>query len=85
MSFVAEGAHGAMAGDEADIVPKGEQLLADGAHQGLVVALGKIGTAYAAIEQHITNEGETFLLAEKHHMARGMAWTMDDFQGDLAH
>ncbi len=47
-----------MAGDESNVITKGEQLLADGFQQGFVIAFRKIRASDGAAEQHITDKGK---------------------------
>ena len=62
-----------MTGDEHRVVTHGLQALGDAVEQILVIALRKIGAAYAAGKQHVTYKSAFQLWRIKHHMARGVA------------
>jgi len=71
-----EGALRPVAGDEHRVVAHGPQALRDAVDQMLVIALGEIGAADAAGEQHIANKRAVHLGRIKHHMPRRVARAM---------
>src|SRR5256885_399338 len=66
LALAAEAAFGAVARDEHGLVAHGPQALDDAVDQLLVVALGKVGAADAAREQHVSHEGAVDLRRMEH-------------------
>ena len=67
-SFTSKGAFRSVPWNEHRVVTHGPQALGDAVDQVLVVASWKIGTAYAASKQHITDKSTLDLWRIKHHM-----------------
>ena len=78
--LTAKGALGTMAGDEHRVVAHGPQALGDAVDQILVVALGEIGAANAASEQHIADKSALYFGRIKHHVSWGVPWAVAHLQ-----
>ncbi len=74
-----------MAGDERDVIPQREQLVADRTHQVCVVAAWKVGAADRSLEQHVSHPGQALALVQEYHVPRCMARTVEDLQGLFTH
>ena len=74
-----------MARDKDNLVTQRQQGFSDRLYQGGVITAWEVGAAYAAGEQHITNPGEFFGLAEQDDVARSVARTEIDLQLAVAH
>ena len=73
-----------MAGNEHRVVAHGPQALGDAVNQILVIALRKIGAAYAAGKQHITHKRAFQFGRIKHHMTRGVSRAVAHLQAVCA-
>src|SRR5436190_22040603 len=70
LAFLADGAHGAVAADEDEVVAERQELGLDGVDQGGVVAVGEVGAADGAAKQHVADEREALRGIDQHHRAR---------------
>jgi len=66
--------------DEAHVVAEREQLLADRRQQCRMVAAWKIGAADRALEQHVSDEGESRLGLVEHHVTGSVAGAVQHFE-----
>lgn len=73
-----------MAWNERHVVAQRPKPIPDGMDELIVIPARQVGAAYGASEQHIADQGQAPLAMEIHHMALGMARTMQDFQNLLA-
>ncbi len=69
-----------MAGEDAGFVGQGQDLLADAADQGGVVAAGQVGAANTAPEDDIAAEEQIFPRAVEEHVAGRMTRRVADFE-----
>lgn len=67
-----------MSGHEVHVVAKRPQPAGDQLDKLLVIALGKIGAADGAGEEHVADEGDLGVLVEEHNMAWRMSRTVAD-------
>ena len=69
-----------MSGDKLHIITHAPKLFTDGAQQGGVIALGKIGSSDGAVEKHIAHQGDFLGRIEEHHVPRGVSRTVPHLQ-----
>lgn len=74
-----------MTGDEAHLIAKGEEPLADGGDEVPVVAPGKVRSSDGTLEDDITHLRQPVRGGVEDHVTRRVARTMNDFQLNPAH
>lgn len=82
LAFFADGGGGAVAGEDAGDVGKGEEAVVDGAEELAGVAAGEVGAADGVGEEGVTGEEEVVLGEEEAEAAGGVAGSVEDGGGD---
>src|SRR3954470_13521198 len=81
---MAEGGHGAVAGDERGVVAHRPKPGGDRADQLLLIAVRKIPAAARALEQHVAHQRALRFRVVEDDVGGGVAGAMADVEGELA-
>src|SRR5439155_25179321 len=81
---VAEGGHRAVAGNESRVVAHGPQARPDRSDQLLLIAALEVPAPHGAFEQDVADQRELRGGVVEDHVARRMAGTMSDVEGQFA-
>ena len=74
-----------MPGNKGDFIAQWPQTIAYGIDELLMIAFGKVGSADGSAKQNITHKRDPGFHLVKHNMARGMARTVIDVEGQVSH
>ena len=76
---MSDGCFPAVAGENHSVAGEGEELLADGAHERVVVAAREVGAAYRALEECVAGDDESRQRTVEGYASRGVAGDANDF------
>lgn len=84
ISFIAEGRHWPVTGNEGDVFTQRPEAVADGRNQGVEIAPGEIGASDRAPKQHVAHNSQMAGCMKKHDVAWRMSGAVQHVQCDVA-
>src|SRR5271165_3999466 len=79
-AFRANGRTRTVAAQEGELVSERQQLCSDRVDQRVVIAIGEIGPANRALEQHVAHQRESRRMIDENNMSRRVAWAVQNIE-----